>query len=675
MFKFITKNFKFLYLFYLTIGVILRFVLWFLYAFDQDDKVTLVKFLASLLLGVINDTVVMLYFIIPIASIFFLCSRNKIENSKIVKKLWQGLSWILIGGILFLFGAEIAFFEEFQSRFNLISVSYLIYPTEVIGNIKQSYPMPLILSVIFVLTSFVWYLFNRKGLISLQVIEEYPLKFKTRLLYSLVAILLVVSVSLVVSHDTFLPTSNRVQAELSSNGISGFFKALKSSDLDYVQLYKIIDSKEAVKITKDLLELDGNQVVEVNQSSNDNKVHKYRLWRNFTPQERVVPSVPNKKNIVFLVQESLGANWLEGFGGRKGLSPYLDKLMAESLVFNNLYASGTRTVRGLEALTISIPPIPSESTVKRPGSDGMRTIGSVLKENGYTPAFLYGGYGAFDNMNQYFESNGFVNSDRLHIDNPKFGNIWGVSDEDLYMHTIKFLDRSLEQNKLQGNKSESSNPLNFLLVMSTSNHKPYTFPTNNEGIPESNGGRDSGVRYADYAIHSFIEEAKKHSWFNETIFVIVADHDARVYGKTTIPIERYKIPMLIYAPGSIQPGRIDTLMSQIDIVPTVLGILGINYQAPFYGQDILTKKYQENKSKRWIPFNYNFDVGLFNEKSLLVLGLNQSIKGFDVEKEDPSKEQSIYKQKKREVTKEEEDLIVSYYQTAYESFKAGRLKE
>lgn len=645
--KFIRNNLLPLALIYLLSGIILRIVLWCLYVDVVEDKVGLVKLVQCILRGVLNDSIIAVYFSLVILILFSIIPK-RIYDSKSFYYLWFVFSWLFIWGILFVFGAEIAFFEEFQSRFNLISVSYLLYPTEVIGNINQSYPMALI--VIFTaITSFVtWFIFYKLGFWRLH---NYQLSFKRKALNLGVLVVVIIIISNLISHNTLLPVGNRVESELSANGVSGFFRALKSFDLDYKQLYLTIKSEELSRHIKEQISLDGNDLSSPNS-----------VWREFKTQERIIPELKNK-NVVILLQESLGSSWIESFGGKKGLSPNLDKLFKESLVFTNLYATGTRTVRGLEAVTASFPPIPSESIVKRNGSENIRTIGSVFRENGYETSFLYGGYGAFDNMNHYFETNSFEVNDRMDIKNPKFGNIWGVSDEDLYRHTVEYLDQ----------KSGSKSP-QFLLVLSTSNHKPFTFPENSANIPVKRGGRDSGVRYADYAISKFLEEAKKHTWFDDTIFIIVADHDSRVYGKSYIPVEKYRIPMLVYSPKNITPQKVDSLMSQMDIGPTLFGLLGFNYSAPFLGQDILTKNYQGNSDKRYIPLNYNFEIGLFNGKKLLTLGLNDSIKAFEVSKV-PDSRPEANNQAQMQINKEEENLVVSYFQSSYEAFTNNLMKE
>ncbi len=204
-----------------------------------------------------------------------------------------------------------------------------------------------------------------------------------------------------------------------------------------------------------------------------------------------------------------------------------------------------------------------------------------MNDLGYQSSFLYGGYGYFDDMNTFFAGNGFQVLDRTDIDKVRFENVWGVADEDLF-------DRAIQH---YGEQYQAGKPF-FSIIMTTSNHKPFTFRPGLEqlGIPEEGGGRQAGVRYADYALGYFLREAARQPWFDNTIFVVVADHGARVYGKAEIPLETYEIPLMIYSPKHIAPRQIDTLMTQIDIAPTVLGLLGMPYEAPFFGIDALHER-------------------------------------------------------------------------------------
>jgi phosphoglycerol transferase MdoB-like AlkP superfamily enzyme len=154
-----------------------------------------------------------------------------------------------------------------------------------------------------------------------------------------------------------------------------------------------------------------------------------------------------------------------------------------------------------------------------------------------------------------------------------FANIWGVADEDLYSLALRELDATYANGK----------PF-FAHVMTTSNHRPFSFPEGRGPWPQ--GLRESAVRYSDWAIVDFIERARSKPWFADTLFVLTADHCGSSAGKAQLPTFRYHIPMWIYAPAHIAPGRHDRMVSQIDIGPTILGLLGMDYETEFYGRDV-----------------------------------------------------------------------------------------
>jgi phosphoglycerol transferase MdoB-like AlkP superfamily enzyme len=202
----------------------------------------------------------------------------------------------------------------------------------------------------------------------------------------------------------------------------------------------------------------------------------------------------------------------------------------------------------------------------------------VLRSKGYETAFLYGGYGYFDNMNRYFSGNGYRVVDRASVgdDDVTFANAWGACDQDLFRWTLREADAA----------SRKDGPFHFFL-MTTSNHRPYSYPEGMIDLPSSVSKRPGAVKYTDFAIGEFIRNASTRSWFNNTIFVIVADHCASVAGKTEIPVENYHIPLIIYAPGGqVKPGRVGTLMSQVDFAPTLLGLLHWSYPSRFFGHDV-----------------------------------------------------------------------------------------
>ncbi|MGH8444405.1 MAG: LTA synthase family protein [Solimonas sp.] len=627
---------------YLAVGALTRIVLW--AVFSHGEHVSALRlFFAVLPLGALNDLVESVYLLAPVSLALWLAPRRLFTTPRGLR--FVGIvSGIVIFGMLYLAAMEYFFFDEFNARFNLVAVDYLIYPTEVIGNIRDAYPVGTISAALAVATALLcWALWRwlkpdaethtpgfaaRSGIVALHVIA-------------------IAAATGIVRADTLSLFDNRVANELTDNGPANFFAAFRTNQLEYPQFYKTIDAARADQLLRADLARGGVPFKSPDPAT---------VTRSFPARADGL----GKLNIVVITEESLGAEFVGAYGDNRGLTPRFDELAKQGLLFTHAYATGTRTVRGLEAISASFPPIPSESIVKRPGYQNVTTWAEVLNPMGYQSSFVYGGYGTFDNMNAYFEGNGFAISDRTEIPKPKFGNIWGVSDEDLFLHAVDYYDARAKEGK----------PF-FSMIMSTSNHKPYTFPDGVPGVKPRGGGRNAGARYADYAIGRFFDEAAKRDWYKNTVFVIVADHDARVYGAADVPLHSYEIPLLILAPGHIQPQRIDTPASQMDIAPTVMGLLGLGYDAPFFGQDVL----HWNGGSRTLLFNHNHDVAVLRDGQLAILGLNQSVdvQSYHRKAGPPSRDVDDFHP--APMDNDLVDLGVAYYQNGYRQFtQAGGVR-
>jgi phosphoglycerol transferase MdoB-like AlkP superfamily enzyme len=284
-----------------------------------------------------------------------------------------------------------------------------------------------------------------------------------------------------------------------------------------------------------------------------------------------------RRNVMLVMVESLSAKYMAHFTPGSTLTPRLDDLVGQSVFFESIYATGTRTTRGLEAVTLSIPPTPGHSIVKRIGREtGFWSLGNVLRARGYDVEFIYGGRGYFDNMSAFFEGNGYGVIDESSVPDGaiRFKNAWGMADEDLFRQALAAADAA----------AAARQPF-FFHLMTTSNHRPYTYPDGRVAIP-SGTGRDGAVMYTDYAIGAFLDAARERPWFADTLFVIVADHCAGSAGKDALPVPNYHIPMWFYAPAWLAPRRIDALASQMDVAPTILGVLGGRYVSAAFGVDI-----------------------------------------------------------------------------------------
>jgi phosphoglycerol transferase MdoB-like AlkP superfamily enzyme len=416
------------------------------------------------------------------------------------------------------------------------------------------------------------------------------------------------------------------------------FAAFQDNEIDYDQFYTTLPVDTAFKDLHKELAQDGSIALPNTQLRDT-----LRYIHHDGPEKHL--------NVIQITVESLSAKFLGSFNPESRLTPNLDELATKSLVFDNLYATGTRTDRGMEALTLALPPTPGRSLVKRPNNTGLFTLGSLFQGRGYDTAFIYGGYGYFDNMNTFFGGNGYRIVDRAKVakTDVTFANAWGACDEDLFNWTLREADAAAAAGK----------PFHYF-VMTTSNHRPYTYPDGRIDLPSKISRRSGAVKYTDYAIGKLLRDASTKPWFKNTVFVIVADHCASVAGKSELPVENYHIPMFIYAPGGqIAPGHVPDLMSQVDYAPTLLGLLNWSYATRFYGWDVRTAK----GDRRALIGNYQ-KLGLYEPGALDVLRPVRGHTAYTYDKK--TGELSLNPDEKAE-----RDEAVAYYQTASYLYRTG----
>lgn len=588
--------------------------------------------------GVFFDLGTVSFFYVA-ASLYFLFFPKRFYGSLVDRILvYFGLSIGLLI-IYFSFFAEITFWDEFQRRFNFIAVDYLIYTYEVVKNINESYPLPLLIGgMVILVTTTVW-LFARKGFFK-KVFSAHD-GFQVKLVPFAMAILVMSFYTVSIENDSAETSENRYNNELSKAGIYSFFAAFRNNELSYTDFYKTISEKEALNKVQDQVTGPLDSLLE--------------------PEDNILRAikggVEKKPNIILICVESLSANYLGIFGNENHLTPNLDSIAQAETYFSNLYATGTRTVRGMEAITLSIPPTPGRSIVKRKHNQNLFTIGEVFKEKGYSRTFFYGGDGYFDNMDKFFSGNGFDIVDRgrgflpsrdivtsrknIEDDEVTFENAWGVCDEDIFNKVLNEADKSVEQ----------GTPF-FDFVMTTSNHKPYTYPEGKIDIP-SGTSRSGAVKYTDFAIGQFLRQAKTKPWYKNTVFVIMADHCASSAGRWELDVDNYHIPAIIVNLEGGKGYKITRQCSQIDVMPTLFSLLGWNYNNNFFGRDVFSMKPEDQRA---FVGNYR-KLGLLKKDELMVLGDGKTANQYN------------WDQKNNSLSKEPMDTAflnetISYYQLA-----------
>ena len=496
---------------------------------------------------------------------------------------------------VFLLFAEFYFFEEFKSRFNTVAVDYLFYPHEVFINIWDAYPVAIVLIVCGGLSA-AWVAAARK-LFARMWDQPCPASVRWLHLAGAVALCAVLTPTMHLKGTRF--SQERLINEMADNGTLSFVSAFWTRHLDYAAFYRTMPQEQAYQRVRRLMKGPSEEFTGPPQSI-----------------RRHVAGDPRRPrlNVVLILEESLGSEFWSSLGRKEPtLMPEMERLAKEEgLFFSDIYASGNRTVRGFEGVLSSFPPLPGDAIVKRDLSQNVETIARVLKRDGYDTLFLYGGRGIFDGMRTFALNNGYDRFiEQKHFKTPTFATIWGVCDEDLFARAIdEFRELSKTGNPFLGT------------MLSVSNHKPFTYPKGR--IPENPDRRQRAhaVKYSDYALGRFFAAARQEPFWTNTVFVVVADHGARVYGSQSIPIHSYEIPLLIVGPAVVKkPARVPYLGCSLDVAPTVLGLIGRPYETTFFGRDLLQSPPAQGRA--WL--DHNRDIGMFAQERLVVLGLMQSV--------------------------------------------------
>ncbi|WP_281233728.1 LTA synthase family protein [Flavobacterium gelatinilyticum] len=629
-------------------SLLMHFIFWFLilsqflrisFFLWQYSEVSwnIIDLLRTLLTGLFFDFGTVAF--ISICSVlYYTVMPNKWVGSFLDKILIYFFTSLTVFILVFTFFAELTFWDEFKTKFNFIAVDYLIYTHEVVANIQQSYPLPILIGGVLLLTFVFLFIFYKRGAFTTTFTSKASLKTRLSVLFCTIGIALFFG--FFITNNQAEWSQNRYNSEISKSGIYSFFAAFRNNQMKYVDFYTSIHNDKAFGIIRKKL-ADPNSIY----TRKDYSIHRKITDSN--------PSLENK-NVVFVLVESLSGSFLKEFGNKENITPFLDSLAQKSIFFKNLYATGTRTVRGMEAVTLCIPPTPGQSIVKRPDNQNLYTVCSVFKSRKYDCNFFYGGDGYFDNMNAYFGGNGFNIYDRgrgsvlsdeikttrnnINDNEVTFENAWGICDEDIFNKMLKVADSQYKTGK----------PF-FNFVMTTSNHRPFTYPSGKIDIP-SGTSREGAVKYTDFALKELFRKAQTKPWFKNTVFVIIADHCASSAGKDEIDVANYHIPAFIVNLPENQ--KIKKQCSQIDLWPTLFSLFHWNYESDFFGKNVLDSQFEQ----RALMGTYRKLV-LMKKEKVMILSDQKKQAFYSWNKEDNSLKSLPIDQSFLEET-------ISWYQTA-----------
>ena len=538
----------------------LALVLW------KFERVSAVDGISFVLLQGVRADVIILSFLVLLPTLL----APLLSLSALVRKYWEPVLAVWLAGsltlLVFMELSTPSFINEYDTRPDRIFVEYLKYPAEVFSTLFKAHTLQLIITaiVMFFTVRLTWRHFS--GYIGA------PSKLKHSYALALLPVLIILLA---------LGGRSSLQHRPANPSLFAFSTDNLVNKLPLSSTYSVLFSIYNLKHEKNSSEVYGDmELAEVIARVRETMVvEKSQFIDSIMPtMHRQIATMKRDKplNLVIVLEESLGAGFVESLGGIP-VTPNLEKLSKEGIWFKRMYATGTRSVRGIESIVSGFPPTPARSVVKLEGSQhNFFTIAQLLGERGYHTEFIYGGESHFDNMRGFFLGNGFKNIvDQKDYIKPKFVSSWGASDEDLFDKALKRFDQL-----------QSKGAPFFSLIFTSSNHSPFEVPENTiELYDEGQRTVNNAVKYADYALGHFFDAVKKKDYYQNTIFLIVADHDTRAHGTSLIPINKFQIPALIIAPG-VKPFEYEEIASQLDLPPTLLSLMGIDSIHPMIGHDL-----------------------------------------------------------------------------------------
>lgn len=492
---------------------------------------------------------------------------------------WITAWWFRLCAMLFIL-LEVSspqFLIEYDTRPNRLYFEYLVNPREVAGMLWTGYRGVLISSFIALLVAgwLVWRLF-RPG------VRDQPMRWLWRPVLSVVLLAVgFMSIRGTLQHRPLNPAMVAFSSDAMINTLplNGLYSVTNAA-------YRLQDERSSAalypKMAEDRMQTLVRTAAGLEGPPLDAAIPSLHHQRATVRRERPL-------NLVIIVQESLGAQYMKSLGG-SDLVPRLEKLAEQGWMFDRAYATGTRSARGLEAISAGYLPTAAEAVLKLPRAQtGFFTLADLLGRHGYTSRFIYGGEAHFDNMRSFFLGNGFDEViDRKSFTSPVFVGSWGASDEDMFNELDKVL------------RKPSDTPT-FTMAFSVSNHSPWEYPAGRIQPDGNPATVENTVRYVDWTIGEFFDKAKKADYWKNTVFLVIADHDSRVHGASLIPVTHFHIPALILG-ADVKPRRDPRIVSQIDMAPTLLSIMGLDNENPMLGADLT----QRDPNRAIMQYGDNF---------------------------------------------------------------------
>ncbi|MFA7501364.1 MAG: LTA synthase family protein, partial [Sulfurimonas sp.] len=546
------------------IGRLLLFTIYF-----DNFKNSGVDYWLTFIYGLRMDTIAAsILLVIPLIFLSFTPARFKKFTNIFLKYYFLAIFSLVI----YIENATFSFVAQYDVRPNYLFVEYLIYPREVFAMIFADYKVELFIAF-GMIGAFIYFYLKFAKDDFLKIFDT--LYIKRVAMFLPILLLLFIGVRSSFGHrpaniSDAMYSTNRMINEITKNSLHSIGYAIYSNlvhEGGEVKQYGKMDTNEALQRVKKRLNIESDDKESI-----------------FSRVEKSHFKSDKSKNLVIFVQESLGYQFVSAVGGEDGITPNFNRLSKEAILFKDLYSNGTRSVRGLAAVSAGNLAVPGVGVLKRNKSQSnFFTVASALKPFGYHTSFIYGGESRFDNMRSWYSGNGFNEIiDQPQFENPTFVAPWGVCDEDLVVKANEEFKNMYAKNQ------------KFATVMfSQSNHSPFEFPCEKiellKDVPPNSV--KNAIKYADHAIGRLFELAKKEPYYKDTIFVVIADHNVRVYGDDMVPVDMFHIPAIIVGDG-IKPMIYDKIASQPDVLATALDLIGLDLKYPIMGHSIFSDKKQ-----------------------------------------------------------------------------------
>ncbi len=529
----------------------------------------------SFIIGARFDMVVLSYLLIP----FFILSSFPFINTFRWKPARNLTLFLIFLGLSFLFLlslVDLEYFSEFGTRLNHWALEYLDRPDFVFYSIWSSYPViPYLILWAFICFVFIFFMLK----LSRKILKKSSNRFPPNEIFYFILALFLLFFSArgrlkLAPIDWGLAYFSKYDFanQLALNGIHTLGKTMldehKESSPEYLSEFHFFDDKEALTSVQKLL-TGRNEKLE-------DSLHSIR---------RYIISESDKlenHNIVIVLLESWLAEFVGSLGSKLNLTPHFDSLVQNGILFENFFATGTRTNRGLVSVLCSFPSQPGGTLMKKFNhNQPFVSLSRILKEREYNTLFIYGGDLQFDNMKGFFSQQGFdLFAGQEDFPKKEFTNKWGVPNDIVFSRAVEEFSR-IGDHPFLG------------VIVTLSNHEPFTLPRNvTKPYPSDypNSEYLNAFHYSDWALGKFFHQAEKEAFFKNTIFVLVADHGRLLQSQSDLPLERFHIACLIYSPEIIgkEPKRIKTVASQTDLIPTILGLLGKPALHESWGRDLFS---------------------------------------------------------------------------------------